>query len=243
MSSFASDSESESEFASQDESDNEIASQEESDNESLMPYKTELGAPRYNVKFLGDLINHREDLYNILQEDFQLTLPNKVDFLQKLLDCIGKTRQVEEEYQLENACVAIECICDTNKNVASFKSLAEKLDYFSKEEDYKEVEEYVLASLSLTMNDVHVQTYIQDNPAAEGTVTIYIVDDHTSVTEEYIDEIKDVMDELGSYPKESLSMEQVKNFNNYIFLKLIAAEGDCEQFLGYEALKRQFFIH
>jgi hypothetical protein len=223
-------------------SDSETSSQEEQsrlNDESLVPYKTSLGAPRYNIKFIGNLIGHREDLYNILQDDFQLTLPNKKDFLEKLLNCIDKTRQVKQEYQLENACAAVDCICDNNTSVGLFKSLAQKLDYFSKQEDYKEVEDNVLASLSLTMNDVHVQTYFQGNKDGVGTLTIYIVDEHTSSTIEYIDEIKDVMDELGFYPKE---YDEVMNFNNFIFLNLIAAEEECEQFLGYEALKKRFFI-
>lgn len=221
-------------------SNSETASQEDIDNESLVPYKTELGAPRYDLKFLGNVISHKEGLYNILQENFQLTLPSKEDFLQKLLDCIDKTRRVEQEYQLKNACVAIQCICDNNKNVASFKSLVQKLDYFSKEEDYKEVEDNVLASLCLTMNDVHVETYFQGNKAGVGTLTIYVIDEHTSSTIEYIDEINDVMDELGFSKKE---YDELMNFNNLIFLNLIAAEGDSKQYLGYEALKRHFYIH
>lgn len=228
MSSFASDSGSESETSSYD------------DDESLVPYKTDTGAPRYNVKFLGNLIHYRKNLYNILQEEFQLTLPKKEEFLEKLLHCINKTREVDDAYQLKNVCYAIQCICETNESIAPFKSLAKKLDYFSKQEDYKEVEENVLTSMSLTMNDVHVQTYFQGNKAGEGKHTIYIIDEHTSATVEYIDEIKDVMEELGFYPKE---YDELKNFNNFIFLSVIAAEGDCEPFLGYEALKRHFFIH
>lgn len=211
------------------------------DDKSSAPFKTELGAPRYNNNFLRNLLGNREELYNVLQSEFQLALPNKEEFLEKLFYCIRKTEQVEEEYQLENACNAIECICDANTSVASFKNLAQEVDSFSKQEDLKEVEGNVLASLFVVINDVHVQTYFQGNTTGEGTLTIYIVDEHTSVAKEYIDEIKDVMDELG-YPKESLSMDQIKNFNNFLFLNLISAEGDCEQYLGYEALKRHFYV-
>lgn len=231
MSSFA-DSDSDSETSSQEE-------QSRLNDESLVPYKTSLGAPRYDLKFLGNIIHNREGLYDLLQNEFQLTLPDKKDFLKKLLNCIDKTGQVKEEYQLKNACVAVDCICDTNKSVASFKSLVQKLDYFSKQEDYKEVEDNVLASLCLTMNDVHVETYFQGNKAGVGTLTIYVIDEHTSSTIEYIDEIKDVMDELGFCTKE---YDEVMNFNNFIFLNLIAAEEECEQFLGYEALKKRFYI-